>query len=444
MIRRSRWRQPRNATLEAARLSRLQRIRVREEERLRVSRVKEIDELVEKCRTQLLDLVCEKDMLQRRPNPLWNYTTKEANITGKNNITTTLLVSASREFNFPSRVLVDEYLEMLFTSSRLIKMNHTDLWRNTDEDEDEEDDLDESSSTSTRKKRLRESQAPRSQGNWLLRNGFGEKICETTERAAYRAVCRSLMSILGRMLSSLHGVTVMSYSDIHLFADKAPNLPPVVASMIPGTGQSDYASKALREAMRRGQRRKRRKPSSDSAFVQRAAVVETLLSHCQVSAPLLQMFPIAWQRELLSNIVILATSIIGDLSEGLEFHVLGHRLSFVFSPISEEDMLRSIITSSNSFGRRRDDTEAFEAAVHATAANVYDSLNFLDRWHERALGSGVLRSQIANLIARVVLTIVGDLLQGARMDLWTKHAGGPRLVAGLDYRLTKKNEDEAI
>lgn len=65
--------------------------------------------------------------------------------------------------------------------------------------------------------------------------------------------------------------------------------------------------------------------------------------------------------------------------------------------------------------------------MQATADDVSENLKFLDRWHERALGSGMLRAQIANLIARLVLTLVGDVLSGAQMDLWAAQAGGPRM-----------------
>ena len=212
--------------------------------------------------------------------------------------------------------------------------------------------------------------------------------------------------------------------------------------MIPGSSRnSNYAKKALQDVMKRGARKnkkKRKRVSPDQEFLQRGAVVETLLSNCQISAPLLQLFPLAWQRALLSNIVTLTTAVISDFCEGVEFHILGHRLSFAFTPITEEDMLRGIMTEG--FNRRRPPTEEFEAAVRATASELGQELKFLDRWHERALGSGMLRMQVANLIARVVLTLVGDLLRGARMDLWTTQAGGPRLVAGLEYRTAPDGE----
>lgn len=81
-----------------------------------------------------------------------------------------------------------------------------------------------------------------------------------------------------------------------------------------------------------------------------------------------------------------------------------------------------------------EDIEKFEAAVRATAEDVAEGLQFLDRWHERALGGGMLRTQIATLIARLVLTLVDDILVASKMDLWATQAGGPRLVAGLEYR----------
>jgi hypothetical protein len=167
--------------------------------------------------------------------------------------------------------------------------------------------------------------------------------------------------------------------------------------------------------------------------VQREAVVETLTSQCQIAAPLLKLFPLAWQRALMSNIVTMATSIISDFCEGIEFQILGHRLTFAFTPITEDDMIRGMVRDSFN-NPRRTHPELFEAAVRATAESVGENLKFLDRWHERALGSDVLRTQIATLIARLVLTLTDDALCGSRLDLWAAQAGGPRLLAALEYR----------
>ena len=75
----------------------------------------------------------------------------------------------------------------------------------------------------------------------------------------------------------------------------------------------------------------------------------------------------------------------------------------------------------------------------ATAQDMSESLAFLDgwlEWVERRVGGGVLRSQIGNLIARVVLTLIDEVLSGARLDLWSSQANGPRLYAALEYRTT--------
>jgi hypothetical protein len=234
----------------------------------------------------------------------------------------------------------------------------------------------------------------------------------------------------------------MKFSDIRLSVEQAPNLPPLLTGFLGSGRTSNYAKQAIEEAMYRGARRykkrrnrkQRRGASGEQSFMQRDAVVETLLSHCQISAPLLKLFPLAWQRALLGNVIMLVTAVIADFFEGLEFQILGHRLSFNFSPLTEEDVLRGM--TFQTLNRQRAKPEEFEAAVQATADELSLQLKFLDRWHERALGSGMLRSQIANLIARLVLTLIDDVLGGARMDLWTAQAGGPRLVAGLEFRTT--------
>ena len=131
------------------------------------------------------------------------------------------------------------------------------------------------------------------------------------------------------------------------------------------------------------------------------------------------------------------TAVVSDFLEGIEFEILGHKLSFSFKPITESDMINHLSMAGGShFNRRSARSDDFEAAVEATANDVSENLRFLDKWHERALGSGLLRSQIANLIARLVLTIVDEILGGAKMDLWAAQAGGPRLLAGLEFRTT--------
>jgi hypothetical protein len=223
--------------------------------------------------------------------------------------------------------------------------------------------------------------------------------------------------------------------------EQAPDLPLVGKEGIFPGSSSNYAEETIKTVMRRKAKRARKRskyrPAEDS-FVQRDAVTEMLLSHVQISAPLLKLFPLAWQRALLGNILTLSTAVISDFLDGLNFQILGHQLSFSFRPITEEDIIQHFqLMSGGQFNHRRYKAAEFEAAVSATAEDLSEQLKFLDRWHERALGSGVLRSQIANMIARIVLTLTDEVLSGARMDLWSAQAGGPRLEAGLEYRTEK-------
>lgn len=422
------------------------------EDERRKERVQEIDRLISKGQKDLLDLQCEKDDLQRRPNPLYNYTTATDGKT-------------TRDFNFPPQELVDEYIGELFANGRLEKMNHTHLWKNGagfDDDEDESigDDLFVPSADARKLYEIRQEDEPSSRrsesksgngngggGSWLLRQNLGkggslgEKIGEATETAAYKAVCTAVMSALARSIAAIHGVNIMTHSDIRLYMEQSPDLPPLGKNVIPGSNDAqNYAQEAIMDAMRKGvTKRKKRSSRSrrlrvEEAFLQRDAVVETLLSHCQISAPLLKLFPLSWQRALLGNIITLIASVVSDFCDGIQLQILGHQLSFAFKPITESDMIRHIGMAGNGFNHRRAKPEKFEAAIRATAEDVSENLQFLDRWHHRALGSGMLRAQIANLIARIVLTLADEVLSGARMDLWSAQAGGPRMLAGLEYR----------
>jgi hypothetical protein len=425
------------------------------EENLRRERVKEIDKLIAEGQERLQELICEKDVIQRRPNPLFNYTTENI---GKDSDRSTeesgmpVGMQASREFKFPPDDLVEEYLDMIFSSRRLVKMNHTSLWEDSEDEDDDEDRIGDDLLTPSanahklyEKSRRKKGKGARATngggGSWLLRQSIGKgpslgyKIGEAAETAAYKAVCGAVMSFLARALSSLHGINVMQHSDIRLVLEQAPDLPPVVEGVIPGSSK-DYAQETIKTVMRKKARKGKKRSKlrlSEDYFVQRDAVTEMLLSHVQISAPLLKLFPLAWQRALLGNIITLSTAVMSDFFDGLQFCILGYKLSFAFRPITEEDMINHLGLAGGGFNHRRARPEEFEAAVRATAEDLGEGLQFLDRWHERALGSGVLRIQIANLIARIVLTLTDEVLSGARMDLWSA-AGGPRMLAGLEYR----------
>jgi len=255
------------------------------------------------------------------------------------------------------------------------------------------------------------------------------------------------MSLLAQSIAAMHGLNVMTHSDIRLFTESAQDLPPVSRDVF---GGEDYAQETIRKVIRKGSKRKKRKKHksyhyghdmSEDTFIQRDAVVETLISHCQISAPLLKLFPLAWQRAIIGNIITLITAIVSDFCDGMQFQILGHQLSFCFKPITEADMIQHIGVGGFRFNHRRANPKEFEAAVRATAQDISGSLAFLDRWHQRALGGDMLRAQIANLISRIVLTLVDEVLSGARMDLWSSQVGGPRMVAALEYRTNLSNDN---
>ncbi len=440
------------------------------EELKRIERVKEIDKLIKEGQQRILELQCQKDDLQRRPNPLYNYTKTnhdEPNAKVQSSAEGESYADA-RTFNFPPPNLVSEYIEELQSNGRLQKMNHTQLWKsdtdkNSDEDDEEIGDDLLTPSGDVRKLYEKNKHKQRNHnerrngvnhggggGSWLLRQSLGmggslgEKIGVAIEEAAYKSVCSVMMSILARIFASLHGVNIMQHSDIRIFIESTPDLPPV-SKAIYNKSSSDYTRDAIGKAIRKGSKKKRKRKSKpyhfgthsgDDAFVQRDAVVETLVSHCQISAPLLKLFPAEWQRALLGNIITLIAAVVSDFLEGVQFQILGHQLSFSFKPITEADMIQHIGVGGFRFNHRRAKPEEFEAAVHATAEDVSSSLTFLDRWHQRALGADLLKAQIGNLIARVVLTLVDEILHSARMDLWSAQVGGPRIVAGLEYRIT--------
>eukprot|EP00529_Nitzschia_sp_RCC80_P003302 CAMPEP_0113492342 /NCGR_PEP_ID=MMETSP0014_2-20120614/28024_1 /TAXON_ID=2857 /ORGANISM="Nitzschia sp." /LENGTH=1110 /DNA_ID=CAMNT_0000386165 /DNA_START=52 /DNA_END=3380 /DNA_ORIENTATION=- /assembly_acc=CAM_ASM_000159 len=408
-----------------------------QEEKRRMDRVREIDRLIQEGQASLQTLICEKDVLQRRPNPLFEYTTTETvttemtsnkmdvNITEESTIEdaadaaamstrTTLEVEASRKMTFPPDDLVEEYIDMMLSTRRLINMNHTHLWQEETEDDEEETIGDDLFTPSANARSLYQdstngrwnekgngngsSSSGGGGGSWLLRQSIGsgptlgEKIGEAAETAAYKAVCKALMSFLARLLSSLHGINVLKHSDIRLVLEQAPDLPPLRNDDIFSTSGTNYAEETIKNVMRRKSRKSRagsrQRYSSDDSFVQRDAVTEMLLSHVQISAPLLKLFPLAWQRALLGNIITLSTAVISDFLDGLSFQILGHQLSFAFRPITQEDLVRQFRLAGGTFNHRRYKPAEFEAAVRATAEDLSEELKFLDKWHERALGSG--------------------------------------------------------
>ena len=175
---------------------------------------------------------------------------------------------------------------------------------------------------------------------------------------------------------------MLSHSDIRTYIQQDPDLPPVDTEY--GVLRRDkYAQEAIKTAVLRGAKKKR-KPNkqphsssrrhghdpSDDAFIQRDAVVETLISHCQISAPLLKLFPLDWQRAMVGNVVTLVAAIISDFADGLQIQMLGHALTVSFRPITEADMIHHIGVGGFRKKYQRTRSDEFEGAVLATALDI--------------------------------------------------------------------------
>ena len=181
------------------------------EEDQRRERVTKIDHLIHQGQKTIEELQCEKDYLQRRPNPLYNYTSSATDSSGENSKTMDTTNTSQREFNFPSSELVQEYIDELVTNRRLIKLNHTFLWKlgsHMDEDDENEsigDDLltpsadvrklyenvEDTSKIDTAKNNERRNGNNVGGGSWLLRQtlgkggSLGEKIGEAAENREF-------------------------------------------------------------------------------------------------------------------------------------------------------------------------------------------------------------------------------------------------------------------
>jgi len=78
-------------------------------------------------------------------------------------------------------------------------------------------------------------------------------------------------------------------------------------------------------------------------------------------------------------------------------------------------------------------------AVELLAGNILPSLTFLTGWWERVLGSGILRQQIAMMLARVVVVLMEGVVGSCRFDLWGGEedggrGGGISIDCGVKYR----------
>mmetsp|Transcript_23466 Transcript_23466/g.57685 ORF Transcript_23466/g.57685 Transcript_23466/m.57685 type:complete len:522 (+) Transcript_23466:94-1659(+) len=124
------------ASNDATNEEKLRELSELEEERKRLERVKTIDRLIAEGQERLQQLICEKDVIQRRPNPLFQYSTQSTQASDSNErqvevsdvSDSSVDQTTSRQFKFPPDDLVEEYLEMIFWSRRLTKVWLTEFF----------------------------------------------------------------------------------------------------------------------------------------------------------------------------------------------------------------------------------------------------------------------------------------------------------------------------
>jgi hypothetical protein len=301
---------------------------------------------------------------------------------------------------------IEDYIESLYRAGRLQLLNHTQLWQHDADKTNKQTDVSSSYSSST---------STSSSYTWLLRQSLssnqslGSRLGMQIEAAVYKAICHVVIDNVGTGISAMHGLGVLGYGDVRIFGINTTNV------------VMDSAAQPLLHA--------RRAISTTNAdpkkYLQQSAITETILSRVQTSAPMLKFFPIPLQRALVSNAVMLAVSLVSDLVQGVRVRVLGHELTLNFSAVDGISLL-SALNDMDGEDKRRESAE-FEKAVATLTDRISPSLNLPISYLPFY---GVIKHQIANVVARIVVTLIDDVVGGIKVDLW----GGVRVLAGVEYR----------
>lgn len=124
-------------------------------------------------------------------------------------------------------------------------------------------------------------------GSWILRQtlgrdrSIGEKLGETIETVVYRVVAKSVMKGICSAVGGLHGISLMNTGDIRVYAVPSPNI-----KLPGGSSPNDaamYAQQLMRAAIEKSNAAKNGgQHASNPHFIQKQAITEELLSHCQV------------------------------------------------------------------------------------------------------------------------------------------------------------------
>lgn len=475
-------------------------------------RIRQINMLIENNQLIIQQLQIEKDYLSNNFNPLYNYTSTttknntdnyDSNSNSNSNINNTKQ-QQEREFYFPSDEMVEDYINNLMNQGRISKMNHTSLWRESNGHNDDDITTASTTNAAAAERYNNESSTTNTNGNaavtsWILRQTIigsgrnrvtiGEKISDIVEISTYKAICSSLMSILARSLASVHGLNIMTHADICLHViqqssrndnNKRNNNNNITQEVQGGddndndnninqennednTIEKDDKEIIQKSRTKKKKKKKKKRIKNNQNKQQIMLFVETFLSHVQLAAPIVKLFPIVWQRSFIHNLLLLVIGIIEDFTKGIRLYILGYELRLVFQPISsnndDNDIENSEYTSfllnhffsSSSITTTQDQDDSipflstkdsinnnnniifskedFETIVQRIGIDLSKQLQFLDKWHERVLGGQILRDQIGMVISRIVLLIIEDILRSLDIDLWTS----TRITASLNY-----------
>ena len=126
----------------------------------------------------------------------------------------------------------------------------------------------------------------------------------------------------------------------------------------------------------------------------RDAVVETLISYCQISA--LKLFPLGWQRAIVGNILTLVTAVIFDFADGIQL----------------SRTVRKNFDNSDPMNLSMPCGLLLKISANTDTGLLGDG--WLG-WLEKKIGGGILISQLSDLIERVVLTLIDKVWSGAWM-----------------------------
>jgi len=235
--------------------------------------------------------------------------------------------------------LINNYISSLKKRKILVPLNHVKLWSDDDphpddDDSEEEDHVgDDLFSTKPKAREKKKIKKPSGGGSWILRQTIpsffdkvkdkdkdkdithpehmGIKLTTMLEDMLYNVIVKAVIGGILSGLSGLHGVNLAGIADIELSVDRQEQ---------PQTPDDSNSQEFP--------------PPPEYSYPQLYFVTEGLLSQMQIAAPLLKLFPLKLQRELLQNLILLLTVTVRDCLLGIRLNILGSSVKLDLAPIN--------------------------------------------------------------------------------------------------------------